>query len=125
LPAESSATALVEKAFPFPPLTTPCSSADDPNPLPLAFRRVMNVVEEPLPKLEVCGKLLDVVLPLVTAFPRESTAIPKAWSSPEPPRYVEYTKPVPVEFNLVANESRFELTLPPWKVFWYAFAVVG
>jgi len=52
---------------------------------------------------DAAGKLLEVVLPTTYAAPDASTAMPLPTSSPEPPRYVEYTSEAPVGFILVTK----------------------
>src|SRR6266511_2255751 len=57
------------------------------------------------------GKFVEPVLPVTYAEPRESTAIAKPWSLLLPPRYVEYTRAVPVAFSLLTNTSWSPLAL--------------
>src|SRR3954466_13000923 len=66
------------------------------------------------------GKSADWVVPPTYAFPAASTASPRATSTPDPPRYVENTSPVPPGLSLVRNAS----WLPP-SVWSLAPAVVG
>ena len=68
----------------------------------------------------VVGKLVDWVCPLTYALPAVSTAIPVLRSSELPPRYVPYSRPLPVAFSFATKTS-----LEPFAIVSKAPAVVG